>query len=457
MSALQKSLHPDEKYKAGKLGQGLSKIGFGIAAVFFVISLVLVMASNPEIARDAGHADAVTNVGDKWARFFYAYVVGWSYIFSICLGVFWLVLLHHLVRGRWATVVRRIAESMSMAFPIVFIAGLVFIIPMVAGYQDLYYWAHPDAALCLEKTATGCHEYLHPTLIHKLGWLSPGFFAVRYVVYGVLYTAMASYFTKKSRQQDESGDPKISEQLRIASAPAMIVYALITCFAAFDILMSMAPKWYSTIYGVNFWGSACVGGFAALALVVLSIQRTGRLTHSINPEHYHDIGKWMFAFTFFWAYTAFSQFMLQWYGNLPEETVWYKYRLFGEWQWVSIAMLVGFFAFPFVFLMSRWTKRIVPSLVFFAVWQLVFHWLDLYWNIMPSYDWKRTLHDGALIVTGPLAGNTAVHHVGFSALDITVWIGLIGVLLAGFGRGLHGNLIPIKDPTLGLSLAHENL
>jgi hypothetical protein len=444
MSALQKSLHPDEKYKAGKLGQSLQRIGLGIAVVFLGVSLVL----------GATH-------GDHWKRFLYSYVVAWSYIFSICVGVFWLVLLHHLVRGRWATVVRRIAESMSMAFPIVFIAGLGFIIPLLAGYEDLYYWAHPDAALCLEPigaVGAACHEFLHPTLVHKLSsWLSPSFFAVRYGLYGVLYTAMAAYFTRKSRQQDDSGDPAISEKLRIASGPAMIVYALITCFAAFDILMSMAPKWYSTIYGVSFWGSACVGGFAALALMVLGIQRTGRLTHSINPEHYHDIGKWMFAFTFFWAYTAFSQFMLQWYGNLPEETVWYKYRLFGDWQWVSIAILVGFWAFPFVFLMSRWTKRIVPSLVFFAVWQLVFHWLDLYWNVMPSYDWLPTFHGAAQIVAGPLTGNTAYHHVGFSPLDITVWLGLIGVLLAGFGRNLHGNLIPVKDPTLGLSLAHENL
>jgi hypothetical protein len=292
-------------------------------------------------------------------------------------------------------------------------------------------------------------------MVHKLGWLSPGFFAVRYVIYGVIFSMMAGYFARKSRQQDESGDPKISEQLRVASGPGMIIYSLVTCAAAFDVLMSMAPKWYSTIYGVNFWGSACVGGFSALALMVLGIQRTGRLTHSVNPEHYHDIGKWMFAFTFFWAYTAFSQFMLQWYGNLPEETVWYKYRLFGDWTWVSITMLFGFWAFPFVFLMSRWTKRIVPSLVFFAVWQLVFHWLDLYWNIMPSYDWTPV--PGKSLVAGPLMGAIADHHVGFTAMDITVWFGLIGVLLFGFGRNLRGNLIPVKDPTLGLALAHENL
>jgi hypothetical protein len=221
--------------------------------------------------------------------------------------------------------------------------------------------------------------------------------------------------------------------------------------------MSLAPKWYSTIYGVNFWGSACVGGFSALALFVLGIQRTGRLVHSINEEHYHDIGKWIFAFCFFWAYTAFSQFMLQWYGNMPEETVWYKYRMFGEWQWVSIAMLAGYWAFPFVFMMSRWTKRIVPSLAFFAVWQLVFHWLDIYWNAMPSYDWTTARSGTTEIVAGPLMGPIAYHHVGFSPLDVTIWVAMIGILLAGIGRNLVGNLIPIKDPTLGLSLGHEQL
>jgi hypothetical protein len=429
--SVTKSLHPDEKYKAGKIGASLTKVGGGIFAAFLAISIALGAMQ-----------------GDGWKRFFHAYVIGWAYIFSILVGVLWLVMLHHLVRGRWATAVRRICEMMTGAFPVVFFAGLGFIVPLLAGYDKLYYWAHHDA-----------HDpVLNHHLHDKLGWMSPGLFAIRYVIYGVTFTLLARYFAKKSREQDETGDPKISVQMRIASAPAMIIYALVTCMAAFDILMSFAPKWYSTIYGVNFWGSACVGGFSALALVVLGIQRTGRLTMSINAEHYHDIGKWIFAFTFFWAYTAFSQFMLQWYGNLPEETVWYKYRLFGEWQWVSIAMLVGFWAFPFVFLLSRWTKRIVPSLVFFAVWQLVFHWLDLYWNVMPQYNWAVMPGEaGKEIVAGPLMGNTALHHVGFSPVDVTVWFALVGLLLAGIGRQLKGNLIPVKDPTLPLSLSHENL
>lgn len=438
MSALTKTLHPDEKYKAGKLGQSFTKAGLGIAVVFLTISIVLTLMSSANTA--AGHAS-------KWSRFLHAYVIGWSYIFSIAIAALWLVILHHLVRGRWVTVIRRIAETMGLTLPIIFVAGLGFVIPLLAGYKDLYYWASADAH----------NAEINHHLLHKLGWLSPELFAVRYVIYGVSLSGLASYFAKKSREQDVSGDPQISERLRIASAPAMIVYALVVCMVSFDVLMSLSPKWYSTIYGVNFWGSSMVAGFSTLALLVLGIQRSGRLTHSVNAEHYQDIGKWMFSFTFFWAYTAFSQFMLQWYANMPEETVWYKYRLFGEWQWVSIAMLVGFFAFPFVFLMSRWTKRIVPSLVFFAVWQLVFHWLDLYWNAMPNFDWHSiTLASGQTVNAGPLMGNVAQHHVGFSPVDVTVWLGLCGVFLAAFGRHLVGNLIPIKDPTLALSLGHEN-
>ncbi len=434
MSSLVKTLHPDEKIKAGNLGKTMTKAGIGIAVIFFAISIVLTLTGSAS----GGHVS-------KWSRFLHAYVIGWSFIFSISVGMIWIVILHFLVRGRWVTAIRRICEAMACAFPIIFVAGLGFVIPLLLGYQDLYYWAHPDAHN---------HELNHH-LIHKLGWLSPGFFAVRYVIYGAIFSGLAWYFMKKSREQDETGDPKISETLRIASGPAMIIFAVATCFIAFDVLMSMAPKWYSTMYGVNFWGSAGVGAFSALALIVLGIQRTGRLTHSVTPEHYHDIGKWIYSFTFFWAYTAFSQFMLQWYGNMPEETHWYKYRMFGEWKWVSILMIVGYWAFPFAILMSRWTKRIVPALVFFSVWQLVFHWLDLYWNVMPSYEWQVAYHDGARIVAGPLTGSTAMHHVGFSPVDITVWIALIGVFLIGVGRNLKGNLIPTKDPTLPLSLAHE--
>src|SRR5687768_2375709 len=172
MSALSKTLHPDEKVKAGKLGSSLAKAGMGLAVVFLGISIVLTLFGSPD--PNSGHGTT------KWARFLHAYVIGWSYIFSICVGALWLVMLHHLVRGRWATVVRRVAEAMACAFPIVFIAGLGFVIPLLAGYQDLYYWAHHDAHDAVRN------HHLH----HKLGWLSPEFFAARFVLYALIFSGM---------------------------------------------------------------------------------------------------------------------------------------------------------------------------------------------------------------------------------------------------------------------------
>jgi hypothetical protein len=472
MSVLSKSLHPDEKIKAGKLGKNVFKAGLAVAAAFMLVSVWLGASRS-----------------DDWKRFLYAYVVGWSFIAAIPIAMLWLILLHHLTRSRWSTVVRRIAEAITGAFPIVWIAGLGFMIPVLAGNDNLFYWAHVShvhadgvAAAAKLKAAIDAHTQLdaatlaalkeavlngdaiarlNPSIIHKLAWLNPTFFFFRYLAYGGIFIFISQYFARTSRKQDDSGDPNLSTKMRVVSGPSMILFAVTTCLVAFDVIMSLSPKWYSTIFGVTYWGSACVAGFATLGLFVIGIQRTGRLVHSINEEHYHDIGKWMFSFTFFWAYTAFSQFMLQWYGNMPEETVWYKYRLFGDWQWVSWAILIGYFAFPFVILMSRWTKRIVPALVFFCVWQLVFTWLNMYWMAMPSYDWTVAHHAiaGAEVTleAGPLMGPIEYHHVGFSPLDITVWLSLCGALVAGIGRGLVGNLIPTKDPTLGLSLAHEQL
>ncbi len=429
-----KSIHPEEKFKADKMGGRLFKAGAGIGVVFLIISLIFGSMK-----------------GDHWGRFLHAYVIAWGFVMSIAVGSLFFVLSHHLVRAKWAIVLRRLAEFMTLAIPFLGIVGLGFIIPLLAGNTHLYFWTEPTL-----------HNETHPLwhhMHHKASWLSPAFFAVRYVVYFAIYTGLAFYFAKKSIAMDDAKDDaeafKIWDKLRVAAGPGMVIFALNTIFFATDLFMTFQPTWYSTIYSVNWFAGGMIATYCVLALLARVLQQYGKLEHSVTTEHYHDIGKYMFGWTFFWIYTAFSQFMLQWYGNMPEETHWYKYRMFGEWQWVSIAMLVGFWAFPFVFLLSRWTKRIVPALVFFSVWQLVFHWLDLYWNVMPSYQWQVAFHDGARIVAGPLTGNTAFHQVGFSPVDVTVWLGLVGVFLIGLGRNLTGNLIPTKDPTLPASLAHE--
>lgn len=401
----------------------------GLAFVFAAISIILGVTAH-----------------DHFRRFLYAYTIGWTFVTSLVIGALFFVIIHHLTRSRWSTVVRRIAEIVSLTFPILGLAGLGFIIPLVAGSENLYYWAHHDAR----------NEILNHHLHGKMGWLEPGFFAIRYGIYLAAFTLLATYFAKKSREQDESGDPKLSEKLRIAAGPGVIVFALTTIFFGFDIIMSFAPKWYSTIFSVNFFGGAMIGAYSFLTLLCMYLQRTGRLTRTINAEHYHDLGKWIWAYTFFWAYTAFSQFMLYWYANIPEEATFYKYRMFSGWKTVTILLLVGHFAFPFVILMSRWTKRLAPALAGFAAWQLAFHWLDLYWNIMPNYQWGTALHDGTPYSTGPLSGDPLMHTVGFSAVDVTIVIALVGILVAAVGKNMKGNLIPTRDPMLPLSVKHEN-
>lgn len=427
MSATSSKIHPDEKYKADKLGKQFGKVGLGAGVVLLGLSVLLGGLK-----------------GDHWHHFFYAYLTAWTFVFSICVGSLFFILIGHLARARWGIVLRRQAEFIVGAFPWIFALGLVIIIPLVAGNQQLYFWSVKQ----LHDEAHPLHHHMH----NKLGWLDPVFFSIRYVVYFAIYIGLSRWFTKHSIQQDTDGDEAHTEKMRYWSGASIVLFAFTTIFAAMDLVMSLAPMWFSTIFSVNFFAGAMIGTYCTLSLLHMVIQRTGRLTHSVTAEHYHDIGKYTFGWTFFWIYTAFSQFMLQWYGNMPEETVFYNYRMFGQWQWVTLAVLFGQWLFPYVSLLSRWTKRILPLLAFFSVWQLVFHYLDLYWNIMPNQNWDVV---GAWN-RGPLQGDPEKWTVGFHAMDVTLLVAMVALLIAGIGRSMRGNLIPVNDPKLGRALSFEN-
>lgn len=427
-----KSLHPDEKIKADKFGGRLFKAGLPAGVVLLILGIIL---------------GASVDQGPKWQRFFYAYLTAWSFVTSIAIGCLFFIVIHHLARAKWGIVLRRIAEFITGAFPLLFIVGLGFIIPVLAGYQSLYYWSEP-----------GLHDAVHPLHHHmhnKLGWFDPFFFAGRYVLYFAVFIGVARWFASKSRAADtatDEGAAALAEKMRIWSGASVLVVALTTAFFAFDLLMSLSPMWYSTIYSVNFFAGSMLAAYCTMGLMARAIQRSGRITRSITVEHYHDIGKYMFGWLFFWIYTAFSQFMLQWYANMPEETVFYNYRMFSQWQWVSWALLIGHWAIPYLLGVTRWTKRILPILMAICAWQLVFHWLDLYWNVMPNQQW---LVEGKLVL-GPLMGDPALHKVHFHAVDVVMLFSMVALFLAGVGQSMKGNLLPIKDPKLPASLAFEN-
>jgi hypothetical protein len=224
--------------------------------------------------------------------------------------------------------------------------------------------------------------------------------------------------------------------METVSTAALILFAFTVTFFAFDFLMSLTPHWYSTIFGIYFFAGCVLGFFALLTVVAMIVQRAGALRHAITVEHYHDMGKLIFAFTVFWTYIAFSQYMLMWYANLPEETFWYAARQEGSWVTWSVFLLFGHFIVPFLALMSRNVKRRKPLLLVGACWMLAMQWADVYWLVMPGKSPGR---------------------VGLSFMDLAVFLAMGGFFFEFALRRLAAHpVVPQKDPRLTESLGFEN-
>lgn len=362
--------------------------------------------------------------GDGWRHFFHTYLVAFAYFLSISLGALFFVTVQHLTRAGWSVAVRRVAEILAANVVTLALPFLVLLIPVIMGSGTLYIWA--DA----EKAAAD--HILH----EKHAYLNPVFFAIRGVLYFVIWGFLARTFLRRSTEQDTSGDPAITLRMERLSAPGMILFALTLTFASFDLVMSVDPYWFSTMFGVYYFAGATMSFFALASVLFMMLQRSGVLATAVSTEHYHDLGKFLFAFVFFWGYIAFSQYMLIWYGNIPEETAWLIERQTGPWAWLGVVLIVGHFALPFVGLMSRYVKRARIGLAFWAIWLLAMHYVDLYWLIMPQLS----------------------HEFRFGLIDIALWVGMAGLYFAGFGFIARGrNLVPLKDPRLGESLSFENV
>ena len=402
----------EESRRLGALGPRLFKVGLGAGIAGLVLMVIL--------------------GGGDLRQTMLAYLTGFSYFLSLSLGALFLVLIHHLTRAGWSTTIRRIAELMAanlmllalLALPVLIMAGVI--------YEPWVYFQSGDAVM--EKKAT---------------WLNVPMFVVRMAGYFAVWIALALWYWRRSVEQDRTGDVAETEKMQKWSALAMVLYALTVNFAAIDLIMSLAPMWYSTIFGVYFFTGAVLGFFSVTALILRVLQRRGIMTRSVTVEHYHDIGKFMFGFVFFWGYIAFSQYMLIWYGAIPEEQAWMaqhgattnaEAETVG-WGWVSVLLLFGHFLIPFPGLLSRWSKRVTGLLMFWAIWLLVFHYVDLAWMIMPEL---HATGEGAGALMPMLAALAAVVGVG------GLWTASLAKL-AG-----KESLVPESDPRLEESLAIEN-
>jgi hypothetical protein len=356
--------------------------------------------------------------------FLAAYLVAYMFALTLCVGSLFFVLIHHVTRSGWSVLVRRIAENISGVMPVM---ALLFV-PIALGASQLYHhWWHLDEAVGDE------------TLAGKRPYLNPVFWYVRAVIYLGFWVWLATWFRKRSLEQDQTGDPMISLQLSKRAAPGLVLLGLTYTFAVFDWIMSLNPHWFSTIYAVIFFGGTMMATYGTLALTAMWLSNRGWLKDVITAEHYHDLGKLLFAFMVFWSYTSFSQYMLQWYATLPEETEYWKMRLEGNWEKVGIALIIGHFAFPFAFLMSRHVKRDRKALAFAVVLLLAMHWLDLHFMVAPNFREH---------------GFEPVAHW----YDFTLWIGFAAILASfALGNLRKVPLVPERDPRLLESLHFTNI
>lgn len=373
-------------------------------------------------------------------RLGFAYVTSYAYFLSIAIGALLFLALQHVTRAGWSVTVRRLTEIVCGMFPllaVLFIPILLFVI--MGDTFHVYRWAdtHADAAAAHGGGDDGLMDV-------KQFYLSTTFFIVRWVFYFAVWIGLTHVFRSNSLKQDDNGDPNLTRRMEAVSAPGLALLALTLSFASFDLLMSLDPHWFSTIFGVYFFIGSLAGFMAILILVSAWLGRQGLLREHINVEHRHDLGKWLFTFVFFWGYIAFCQYMLIWYGNMPEETTWFETRgattatgQAGAWWIISLALLVLHFMVPFVGLLSRHVKRSQRMLQFWAVWMLVMHWVDMWWLVMPEYE-KTTLTLGLP--------------------ELGCLLGLGGACVAAMAKVAGDRpLIPTRDPRLGEAHAFVNV
>jgi hypothetical protein len=352
-------------------------------------------------------------------RAWMAYLVPLFYFTSLALGGLFFSSIQHVTKAGWSVNIRRISEALTAFLPSAFVLSLIFL----AGAPQLYKWLSP------EKVAAD------PLLQHKAPYLNATFFVIRLVGFFGLWLLFRKWIVGRSVAQDQSGDVNLTHSLVGVSIGFIAVFALSYSFFSVDLLMSLEPHWFSTIFGVYAFAGLFQSTLAFMILTLLYLGKKGLLQGYFTEDHMHDLGKFLFAFTVFWAYIAFSQYMLIWYANLPEETIFIIPRTEHSWLFVSILLLVGKFFVPFFALLPRWAKRTPTHLAAVSVLILVMQYVDLYWLAYPSiYE----------------------ESAKFSLSEVGVFLGFLGLFLFALGKFLSQNsLVPVKDPRIQESLHHH--
>ena len=368
-------------------------------------------------AAGAGAQDGYRQLGFSW-------VLNVWFVLSICLGAIFFVAIQHITRSSWSVTLRRPAEVIGASIVAPVILLLPVVVALLLGSSAIFSWNNPEL-VAGDKILLG-----------KQAFLNAPFFAVRTAVYVAVWVIAGLWLLKTSLRQDETGDKQLTLKMEGRSAPLLFAMAMTTTFGAFDWLMSLEPHWFSTIYGIYIFSGGMVGVLAVLSIVAAVWVRKGTHPKLVTKEHLHDIVKLLFGFNCFWAYIAFSQYLLIWYANIPEETIWLKHRHEHGWNAVTMLLIFGHFIIPFIGLMPRAAKRNTTIVIAMSVWLLMMHWADMYWLVYPQFSQAPAF--GFIEVFGLVF---AVAATAFAARK--------------FASGQ--NAICLKDPRLEESVSHHVL
>ena len=355
-------------------------------------------------------------------KFYHSYIFSFMLVLGLTVGSLGLLMLQHLTGGDWGIIIRRPLEAASRNIWLV----LVMFIPVILGMKTLYRaWLDPER---LKE---------EPLSKFQQGYLTSGGFLGRAVLYFAIWILLMWLFNAWSKQQDErQRDPQIQQHLRRLAGPGVILYILAMTFAAIDWVMSLSPHWASTIYGFIFVGSQSIASMCLMIIVVVLLSGSEPFSGIIQKRHLHDLAKLLFAFNMLWAYFDFSQLLIIWSGNQPEEISFYRTRLYGGWGVVAVIVLVFSFGLPFLILLSREVKRTPGLISKVAGWMLFMRLVDLYWMTRPEFT-SRAFP---------------------TWLDLVVPIALVGLWLGFFAMNLKQRpLLPLGDPNLAEAIAqHEH-
>lgn len=349
-----------------------------------------------------------------WAN----YLLGYFFWLCISLAGVFFAALQYITGSMWSVTVRRVAEAFIGYLPV---AILLFIV-LLFGIHELYEWTHADV---VESD---------PLLSQKKIYLNIPFFVGRSFFLFLLTGGLGGWIFKNSLKQDTAGGALfIKKNVRI-SAIFILLFAWAFSFVAIDLMMSLSPHWFSTIFGVYCWAGLIYSGLSMITIWAIILRKKGVLKGWVTDDHLHDLGKLMFAFLVFWAYIAFSQYMLIWYANLPEETFYLITRTQGSWKPVSLALMLVKFGIPFFLLVSRPAKRNENWLLFVAIWFLVAQWIDIYWMVFPTF-FKVPV---------------------FGWMEVGMTAGFVGLFFLSVGWCLSRvNVVAIKDPRVEEALHHH--